>query len=516
MSSNIFNLFYLSYKKNPSKTCLSFPNKEFTYEDIFNASGKIARLIEKDKCSYIGLLANRSYSAYVGILAIIRCGKTYVPLNPKFPTRKINQILIAAEIQTIIVENESLIKISELAPSHKFSILAPELSPNENKGFGDNDIFDLETIANSQIDYCFSESSISKMYLLFTSGSTGEPKGIEISHQSVLDYLVYTQTRLQLNENDKCSQIFDLSFDLSIHDLFLTWMNGATLCIPEKRLFNPVQYVIKNNLTVWFSVPSVAYSLSNNNFLQPDLFPSIRISLFCGEPLIASFVEKWEAATPNSKIENIYGPTETTIGISSYLWKRNQVNKTKNGIVSIGKVFPTQNYIIADDENHPLGQDSSGELLLSGSQVISGYYKGELDLMDKFTQIDRSNPSLYYRTGDIVSQDSEGYIYFMHRKDFEFKIRGYRVHEEEINNAIRKITNISNIISIPYSGKSAGHEGIASFILSKENIDEKAIISACKSFLPDYMIPNKIIVIKELPLNINGKVDRKHLLTLLN
>jgi D-alanine--poly(phosphoribitol) ligase subunit 1 len=518
MINNLFSLFYSAYKRNPNGVCISFPDKEYTYNDVFIASSKLSQLIRNDNCKYIGILGHRSLSAYVGILATLQTGKTYVPLNPKFPTNKLNQILLAASIQTIVTDNESLIKIKDLHTQRPVIVLAPEFHVNGDKQqqLINGIILDSDVIGERELSYEIADTQQGKAYLLFTSGSTGDPKGIEIGHQNVIDYLYHTQQRLQLNSNDKCSQIFDLSFDLSVHDLFLTWMNGAALCVPERSLFNPVSFVNNNSLTVWFSVPSVGYSLLNNKFLEPNLFPTLRLSLFCGEPLITSFITEWQIASPNSEIENIYGPTECTIGISSYLWKKDGNNKTRNGIVSIGKVFPNQKYLIVDDEDFFSGVESTGELLLSGSQVISQYYTDVYNASDKFYKVPGSDQSTYYRTGDIVYEDEDGFLYFMQRKDYEFKIRGYRVEENEINNVISRITNISNVISLPFCRNSQLPEGIVSFILTSEPIDEVKIIRECKQLLPDYMVPNKIYAIDKLPLNCNGKIDRTQLLSFID
>ena len=515
MSGNIYNLFYSSFVASPTKVCLAFPNRKFTYRDIFEISSKLAVLIAKDQLPYIGILAHRTLSAYVGILASLQCGKTYVPLNPKFPSRRIAQVVFAANIKTIVADNESLGIVKELQWQTDLTVLAPELD-SDNLGNGKVSIIGRREIGEKTIGHTMIEFPTNKAYLLFTSGSTGEPKGIEIGHQNIFDYLNYTQERLGIRSNDNCSQIFDLCFDLSGHDLFLTWMSGATLCIPERDLFNPISFVGNNNLTVWFSVPSVGYYLAKNHFLSQGIFSGLRISLFCGEPLIAEFVKEWEIAAPNSKIENIYGPTECTIGISSYLWERNKCNKVRNGIVSIGKIFPKQKYLIVDEADRPLGKNCEGELLLSGSQVISQYFATSPDLCDKFTIIGNNDPDIYYRTGDIILEDDEGDIYFVKRKDFEFKIRGYRVDEEEVNNAIRKITGIKNVISLPLNGEIGSPTCIVSFVASNESPDEFKLIAECRKLLPDYMVPNRIYVMSEFPLNTNGKINRAYFVDLLN
>lgn len=516
MLPNVYELISGSFEKYANNVCLSFPEKKYTYSDIFTLSCKVTKIIRESKSKYIGVLANRSLSGYLGCISILQSGKIYVPLNPKLPKRQLEKIISLSNLNTIIVDNDSLDILLDLIPDQQLTLIAPELNPKLPKEHSaEIDIISLPEICELEVCEEAFQPHHGGAYLLFTSGSTGEPKGIEGSHESLCDYLNYTQQRLQLNSQDKCSQIFDLSFDLSIHDLLLSWMNGATLCIPDKKAFNPVKYVTDNNLTVWFSVPSLIGSLLKYNFLKPNIFPSLRISLFCGEALSAAIVEKWQIAAPKSIIENIYGPTEATIGISSYQWKPNDTNKVRNGIVSIGKIFPTQKYFIAEEYNQSLSANT-GELLLSGSQVIKNYFVEEENTSTKFKTIGEDNPILYYKTGDVVVEDDDGYLFFLQRKDHQFKIKGYRIEEEEINEAIRKATNIQNVITLPGDAENGLVQEIFSFIEFNGSLDEREVIKECHKLLPPYMIPKRIYAINQFPKNINGKIDRSYFVHLLN
>jgi amino acid adenylation domain-containing protein len=516
MVKNIYNLFLASYKRNPENVCLSFPENNYTYREVFIDSSKLANFLNDDQSNYIGILAHRSYSAYIGIIATLKAGKTYVPLNPKLPISKIDEIIATTNMKTIVVDPISQSLLGGLSWKNEAVVVLPECNLDMIKDIS-NDVvcYDFNDVNCAKVDSAGIEPINGNVYLLFTTGSTGTPKAIEIGHRSLFDYLDYVQADLQITSADKCSQIFDLSFDASVHDLFLTWKAGASLCIPERNVINPVKFVKDNNLTVWFSVPSLGHHLMKNNLLKENLFPSLRYSLFAGEQLNVSLCEQWEIAAPNSKIINIYGQTEGTVGISSYTWKKGQENKEKNGGVSIGKIFASQKYLILDNDDRAAERNIPGELLLSGSQIIKNYSFSGDKFSSRFITIANPDPTLYFKTGDIVREDEDGYLFFLQRKDYEFKINGYRVDEEEINRAIRKITNAGVVVSLPYSDGKGLQVGIASFIESKQAFDTDSIIMECKKILPVYMVPGRIYILNEMPLNRNGKVDRVYFRELL-
>jgi len=352
-------------------------------------------------------------------------------------------------------------------------------------------------------------------YLLFTSGSTGEPKGVPIHHSNVRSYIEYISNRYEVNERDRFSQEFDMTFDLSVHDMFVCWERGACLfCVPEKSAMLPAKFIRDRELTMWFSVPSVVALLSKMRLLQPGCFPNLRFSLFCGEPLAAAHAQHWQEAAPNSIVENLYGPTETTIAISHYRWDPSKSpQECLNGIVPIGWMFAGQQCRVVDHERSEVSE--TGELCLAGSQVTDGYWNNPEKTRRQFVRFPETCETLWYRTGDLVKRGENGCLYYLGRIDHQVKIRGYRVELQEIEVVLRKASQAEQVVAVPWPVVDGSADGVVAFVSGVSKVDELQILNRCREALPDYMVPRKIYWLEEIPLNHNGKIDRKKLAKLL-
>jgi amino acid adenylation domain-containing protein len=516
--------FLKSVDRFPSHTALVIDGEAFTYLALYRAASRIASAIIRHEQGFFplaGMLAHRSLTAYASVLGILATGKGYVPLNPKFPTERTRRMLLLSGCTVLVAGNESLGQLPGLLSevTQPLTVILPDVSDLGNLPV----CLPLHRFVTStdMSGGDFSPDPETKptdiAYLLFTSGSTGEPKGVPISQSNVCSYVRSTRERYDLNEGDRFSQSFELTFDLSVHDLFLCWGRGGSLfCLPEESLVAPAAFIRKHGLTVWFSVPSVIGVLAKLRLLQPDCFPSLKYTLFCGEPLSATYAQLWQEAAPNSVLENLYGPTEATIAIACYRWNQaTSPQECLNGIVPLGQIFTGQRLRIIDRERNIVGAGDSGELCLSGSQVSSGYWNDSNKTEERFIRLVDTERDWWYRTGDLVKQDESGCLHYVGRIDHQVKIRGYRVELQEIEAVLRTACAANEVVSVPWPVKDGSAAGVAAFVSGVQAVDRDSVQAYCRRFLPDYMIPRNIYVLDFMPLNLNGKVDRTRLLSLL-
>ena len=522
---NIVSGFLESSERFPSRPALVVDGESLTYLDLRRQAGKLASLVlrtAESNSPLVAILGYRSVTAYVGILSILAAGRGYVPLNPKFPAERTRRMLILSGCSQVIVGNECVPHLRALLEGFQqpLTIILPEMADVTDlqtdfplhRYLGSKDIFASH---GSLFETTVSTQAIA--YLLFTSGTTGEPKGVPVTHSNVRSYIDYMCGRCDLNETDRFSQHSDLTFDLSVHDIFVAWERGASLyCLPERAVLLPAKSIRENALTAWFSVPSIISVLSKMRLLEPDFFPSLRYSFFCGEPLSTSYAQLWQNAASHSIVENLYGPTEATIAISHYQWDRNHSpGECLNGICPIGWTFAGQRSSIANQDFNILSNNQAGELFLAGSQVTPGYWNDPEKTGAKFVRLGTSEDTIWYRTGDLVKEDWTGCMYYLGRIDDQVKIRGYRAELQEIEAVLRKACGTDQVVSVAWPVRDGSADGVVAFVSGQKVLDEGKALKYCRTYLPGYMVPQKIYAIDALPLNLNGKVDRRGLVRLL-
>jgi amino acid adenylation domain-containing protein len=346
-------------------------------------------------------------------------------------------------------------------------------------------------------------------YVFFTSGTTGVPKGVPITHSNVLAYLNGLRSLASVTPDARVMQVVDLTFDLSVHDIFVAWTSGACLySIPENGTLLASRFVEEHEGTHWLSVPSAAALVKQSGLLTAGCMPSLRYSFFCGEALPGRVAESWAAAAPNSAILNIYGPTEATIAFTAYRYEPGQAEPP--AVVSLGEPYPGQEVGLFDEARMRV-LDGTGEICLSGTQVSQGYWNAPDITAERFFEAEGKR---WYRTGDLGRYvPGEGYAY-LGRVDRQVKIRGYRVELQEIETAICKVVGCDMAAVIPWPLDDSGAAlGCVGYILGETVADEAT--ERLKALLPDYMIPSRITALAEMPLNANGKIDHRAIAALL-
>jgi amino acid adenylation domain-containing protein len=516
-----------AFNEYASNRALEVGGENLSYSDVYNLAKRIAEgIIQADEPSpFVALMTYRSIFAYTGLLGTLLSGKAYLPLNPKFPASRTVSMLADADCNVIIFGPECTealelfletydrasraLKILYLSEA-KSSILGV------SERFKQHDFIEISSSAKAEEVLLPKASADDYAYLLFTSGSTGQPKGISITQANVCAYMDFILSRYHYRSSDRVSQCFDFTFDPSVHDIFSAWFTGACLCtVPYKSLMAPSNFIKKSELSVWYSVPSVPMFMEKLNMLKEGLFPGLRYSMFSGEALAQSIAEKWQNAAPNSLVVNYYGPTEATVNITYYDWdKQKSPGLCRNGGVPLGFSFPEQEIRIVDSEGHevPIGQ--RGELIVSGSQVARGYINNPEKTASSFRELPDSRGKIWYFTGDLVERDSEGIIYFYGRKDFQVQIRGYRVELSEVEGLIRETASTEFVAAVPWplNPLTSCAEELVVVIAGQHEVSlVERIFNVCKSTLPSYMVPSTVLFVKEFPLSANGKIDRKAL-----
>jgi amino acid adenylation domain-containing protein len=514
------------------RSCELFPERpaidvgeEITYRELAQRAKRIAATIQAGLTNggvpLTAVFAYRSATAYAGVLGALMAGHGYVPLNRTFPVDRTRLMLERSRCRSLVVDAGSEPQLERLLAGVENSLLllcpdrtdVAELSARfpAHRIIGANDFSPAQQwrVPNVALD--------SIAYLLFTSGSTGQPKGVMVSHANVLHYVDYVTKRYGFTNNDRVSQTFDLTFDLSAHDMFVAWHNGACVCCPsQKQLIKPGAFINDARLTVWFSVPSTAVFMRRLGVLKPGMYPELRLSLFCGEALPVETVREWAAAAPNSMIENIYGPTELTIACTAYRWdEASSPAECYQGVVPIGAAFDDMEALIVDEDLRELEPGAAGELLMTGPQLCLGYWDDEEKTKRAFVAVPGKSGRYYYRTGDRVRRGAAGEpLLYLGRLDSQVKVLGHRVELGEVEAAVREASGLDGVVALGWPMTPSGADAIEVF-LQTDHFDTKELLEKLRTRLPVYMVPRNVHLLRQFPLNANGKYDRKALQSIL-
>jgi amino acid adenylation domain-containing protein len=492
--------FLRSAELHPDRPALEVAGATLTYAGLRARAFGIARLLRVsdpgDGPELTGVFGSRSVAAFAAILGILLRGHGYVPLNPRFPGRRNQDMLERAGCRVLLAgaaEFQAAQEVLEgMADPPRLLVVddaedADEVEPPEG-------------------------GPEPPAYLLFTSGSTGRPKGVLVPQSNVAAFLDAIAERYDLRETDRLSQLFDLTFDLSAFDLFAAWQHGGCVCSPDAgQLLRPSDFVREARLTVWFSVPSAAMFVERLGGLEPGMFPTLRLSLFCGEALPADLADAWAEAAPNSIVENLYGPTEATIACTAHRWERG-TTPGANGFVPIGEPLGSTTAVVVGDDLTEVAPGEPGQLLLGGPQVVDGYWDDPDATARAFVTMQGNGRG--YLTGDrVVRPFPRAPLEYLGRIDSQIKILGHRVELEEVEAVLREEAG-ADAVAVGWPRTPSGAAGIVAFI-ADPSLDKIGLRRALSARLPEYMVPRELRLVSELPLNANGKRDRKALLSTL-
>ena len=512
-------------KSFDNNIAISSKTKKITYKELNDISQKISTLLINQKSSHqiVGIIGQRKFSAYYGILGSIYSGYTYVPINEKYPLDRIDKMINESGITLLIGDKKSIYSIKDVIDfSNIKTIILPEEQSEEinNLSFKDTKIYFQEELSEVAPSEPSSLDQNKIAYILFTSGSTGNPKGVAVTYENLSTFINNFNKFYDLPIGYKASQFFDLSFDPSNVDVFFTWINGGQLCIlSEFELIMPFEYIKREKINFWYSVPAIASFMYKMDFLTPNCFPDLKYSLFAGEALPKKLCDAWQIAAPKSTIENHYGPTEATVTITRFLYKKKYKNRIfKNNNLPIGEIYDSHTFALVDKNFNKVSKGDKGHLIIKGKQITNGYVNDIEKTKESFRNIswDKSN-EIWYLTGDYACVNDFGEIEFLGRIDNQIKIAGRRIELEEVEAAILKASIINEIVVVPKKESDGSIKSLIAFTTSKISTDEiKFIKISALKFIEKLFLPSEIIFIEKMPLTTNGKIDRKKLFDLAN
>ena len=486
-NTNVLEQLLSVFEHFGSRSAFFINETSYSYFELAERVSSIRSCIRsmEIKTPNIGIITNDDIETYSSILAIWLEGMAYVPINPSQPYERNIDIINQADI--CLVLDSSLVKT-----------------------FADIDTIMTRSLGRVEINLVpVNANDSASAYIMFTSGSTGKPKGVQITRGNISSFVdAFWGLGYKIDENDRCLQPFDLSFDLSVMSYLIPLLKGSCVfTVPGSQIkYSMIAQILEDHsLTVALMVPSVIRYL-RPYFNEIDL-PAMRYSMFCGEALPVDLAKEWSRCVPNAYIDNVYGPTEDTIFCSQYRYSRSVPNKSHNGILSIGKSMTSGRMIIVNDNNLEVPAGEHGELCLAGLQLTPGYWKNPLKNKESFFVGETG--TRFYKTGDLCYKDGEGDIMYVGRIDNQIKMQGYRIELGEIEHYADDFLAGINPVAIAFENKD-GNTEIALF-LESDSADTAGLMSFLKLKLPSYMLPSRILLISKLPLNINGKIDRKEL-----
>lgn len=479
--------FLRGHAANPDGIALRVGTIGLTYRELHERAWRTAEdilALTGSKRPRVGVLARQSVEAYVGVLAAALSGGTVVPLNPDFPARRLQTMVAAAEVSVLVTDGPGL--DTRRALPDVLGVLPVAVERN---------------VAAAPDPHRWADPT-SAAYVLFTSGTTGRPKGVAVANSQVDHYLTVVHKRYTFRPTDVFSQTFDLTFDLAMFDMFAAWGSGGTLvAIQPAAMARLPDYLRRHGVTVWFSAPSAIALSRRRGQLAPGAFPTLRWSLFCGEPLLAADAADWQAAAPRSTVENMYGPTELTISCSVHRWNPDtSPARSVNGIVPIGLVHEGLQFVLCDDDGSIA--DQTGELCVSGPQTVAGY----LDPSDDEGRFVEHAGHRWYRTGDVVRVLDNDELAYLGRRDNQVQVRGCRIELSEVDYAVSSCAGVDQGVTVLAKGDLvAFYTGVAR--------ERASLTRELAELLPRTNIPHDLRHLEAFPLNTNGKIDRNALRT---
>ena len=494
------------------RPALRYASEQHTYGDMSGWIDSLATLLMSRglrRGDVIAIGHDKHRLSYALMLAAIRLGVVYVTIDVVSPIARTRRILEVSRPALMFFDNaEYTTGMTELAQAQGCDLLLLEtpLLPTSSESDRERQRDQSRLVDGSTI-----------AYIMFTSGSTGVPKGVAVTHQNLLHLIAWGRDRFGITDSDNFANLSPMYFDNSVFDFFVGFFCGASLSPIHRSLlakpYELVPYVSARACTIWFSVPSALMYLMAVKAMAPGTLSDLRTVVFGGEGYPKVELKKlYDRFLGQATLVNVYGPTECTCICSGHTLSAEDFLQIE-GLPTLGRLNPNFDHRILDEDDRDAAE---GELCLIGPNVAAGYFNDLERTAAAFHTL--TDPARFmkrmYRTGDLV-REVAGMLYFVGRKDNQIKHMGYRIELEEIENALVRLPEV-NQAAVVYQRNQAAYGKLVAYVACTAAVDDKALLRAVATLVPDYMVPARLVVMASLPTNANGKVDRQHLRGLLD
>ncbi|MCR4989591.1 MAG: amino acid adenylation domain-containing protein [Lachnospiraceae bacterium] len=489
--------------EDPDKTAFKDPDNEITFGALCLESKRLGTFLCKKIKSKepVAFYMEKSVNALSGMMGAVYAGGFYSFIDVRQPVSRAVKILETLRPSLMLTDRASFEKASELAAEYKIETIVIEDLLEDKSIVPDEDL--LSDRRRNALD-------TDPLYVNFTSGSTGVPKGVTVSHRSVIEFISYFTDIFGIEKTDVLGNQAPFDFDVSVKDIYSGLMTGAeVVIIPREYFSNPtmlMDHICDNNVTVLVWAVSAMCFVSIMNGLEYRYPDSIRMVMFSGEVMPIKHLKHWKSFFPDAKYVNLYGPTEITCNCTYHVLDK-EYGDTE--AIPAGIPFPNEKVFLLDENDKEIKEAGiEGEICVSGTCLALGYYNDKERTEASFVKnplISEYN-ELMYRTGDLGKWDENGLLYYTSRKDHQIKHMGQRIELGEIEAAVTSRDGVSRSCCIYDNEKKK------IVLFYSGDVDKKGLLNELKETLPPYMIPSNARQMDELPVNKNGKIDRAKLL----
>jgi amino acid adenylation domain-containing protein len=516
MARVIHDLLRISADAHSEGVAVIDRGRQLTYAELERRSNRLARLlldVGVSRGDRVGLFLDKSLESLIGVYGILKAGAAYVPLDAQSPLKRLAHIMRNAGLRCLLTGVEKAETWSDVilegAPLETLVVL----------NAGDDDLrsapAQLHMVGPSALAAyeatppALAARADDLAYILYTSGSTGEPKGVMLSHLNAMSFIDWSVDQFAVTSTDRLSSHAPLHFDLSIFDLFAAGKAGATVVlVPAEVSFFPIEvarFIEQSELSIWYSVPSALTGLVLHGGLKPKQFPRLRTVLFAGEVFPIKYLVRLIELLPDVRFYNLYGPTETNV---CTCYEVPPVSHTRLESLPIGKPISNVQAFSIRDDGTLANPGEVGELYVKGPTVMQGYWADRSGTQKALRPL--PSAGLVYRTGDLVTQDQHGNYVFLGRRDAQVKRRGYRIELLEIERAVDSHPSVIECAVTAIPDEEVTNK-INVHVVTRKAIDESELIRFCLTRIPRYMIPDTVQFVEALPRTSTGKIDRQAL-----